>query len=65
MTVDKTVIFYYIIIMGKKEKEPVQQDSTTYIEVWDAEKHPHRYKIDKNGEFTVRGGSTAEPKQGE
>lgn len=52
--------------MGKKkEKEPVPQDSTVYIEVWDAEKRPHRYKIDKNGEFTIRGGSTAEPKQGE
>lgn len=52
--------------MGKKkEKEQVPQDSTVYIEVWDAEKRPHRYKIDKNGEFTIRGGSTAESKQGE
>lgn len=52
--------------MGKKkEKEPVTPDYTVYIEVWDSDRKPHRYKIDKDGEFTIRGGTTTETKPGE
>lgn len=52
--------------MGKKkEKEPVTPDYTVYIEVWDSDRKPHRYKIDKDGEFTIRGGTTIETKPGE
>lgn len=47
--------------MGKKkEKEQVPPDYTVYIEVWDTDRKPYRYKIDKDGEFTIRGGSTIE-----